>query len=149
MLRQPDFPDARRPDKRLGPVLVFVHPGAATGGPSSQILAQLALVRNWTGTLIVLEDGRSFPDTALPAMLRAIIDATVAVRDRAGSSCRVAPSGGLAAAVLRLLELAGGRRDFLITGAGRAIAETARLLEHAGARVRVHPSAVTYDEGAT
>ena len=33
--------------------------------------------------------------------------------------------------------------------AGSAIAETARLLEHAGARARVRPSAVTYDQGAT
>ena len=41
------------------------------------------------------------------------------------------------------------RRDFLLTGAGIAIAETARLLERAGARARVHPSAVTYDVGAT
>ena len=79
-------------------------------------------------------------------MLRAMIDATVAVRERAGSSCRVRPSAdGLAAAVLRLLELAGNRRDFLLTGDGAAIAETARLLEHMGARVGVHPSAVTYD----
>ena len=131
-------------------MLVFVHPGAATRGPSSQILAQLVLVRDWTGPLIVLEDRGSFPDTALPAMLRAILDAAVAVRERAGSSGRVAPSaGGLAAAVLRLLELSSNRRAFLLTGAGSAIAETARLLERAGARVRVHPSAVTYDEGAT
>ena len=50
---------------------------------------------------------------------------------------------------MRLLELVGTRREFLITGAGSAIAETARLLAHARVRVRVHPSAVTYDEGAT
>jgi hypothetical protein len=46
-------------------------------------------------------------------------------------------------------DLAGGGSDFLLTGAGSVIAETARLLEHAGARVRVHQSAVTYNEGAT
>ena len=36
-----------------------------------------------------------------------------------------------------------------MTGAGSTIAKTAHLLEHAGARVRVHASAVTYDVGAT
>jgi hypothetical protein len=44
-----------------------------------------------------------------------------------------------------LLEFADIRWDFLITGVGSAIAEAALLLEEAGACVRVHPSAVTYD----
>jgi hypothetical protein len=43
----------------------------------------------------------------------------------------------------------GTRFDILLTGSGRAIAETARLLEHNGASVRVHPSAVTYDSWIT
>ena len=138
------------PEDRSQDVLVFVHPGAAARGPMDQIRTQCDLVRAWTGALIVLDDGGPFPDAALTGRLRAaFVDAGLHPPEGAGPRWRIAsPAGGLATAVVRLLELAGTRRDFLITGAGTAIAETARLLARAGARARVHPSAVTYDEGA-
>jgi hypothetical protein len=64
------------------------------------------------------------------------------LRERAGPFYRVdSPAGGLAASVVRLLERAGSRREFIVTGIGSSIAEIVRLLEHAGARARVHPSA--------
>ena len=142
------FPARSRPDRAPQTVLGFVHPGAAARGPACQIRAQVILVSTWTGPLVVLQDVDSFPAMGPGAALRVALDTAVGVRKRVGSGCRVAPLP-LAAAVVRLIEFGALRGDFLITGAGSAIAETARLLEEAGACVRVHPSAVTYDQGAT
>jgi hypothetical protein len=130
--------------------LVFVHPGAAARGPVSQIHAQVALVSTWIGPLVVLQDMDPSSLTGTGATLLAAQDAAIAFGKHEGPRRRIgSPSGGLTAAIVRLLQLTGTRCEFLVTGAGSAISETARLLERAGARVRVHPSAVTYDIGVT
>jgi hypothetical protein len=108
--------------------------------------AQAVLVRSWTGPVVVLQEMDSVVATCRGAPLHEALDAAAAHREQAGSGYHLAPlAGGLAAAVVLLLEFADTRWDFLITGVGSAIAEAALLLEEAGACVRVHPSAVTYD----
>jgi hypothetical protein len=103
----------------------------------------------WSGPLFILDDDRPFPNAAIAFELREAFNAGLDARWHAGQQGWIAaPAGALAAPVVRLLDVAGTRKDFLLTGAGTAIAETARLLEHAGGRARVHPSAVPYDEGA-
>jgi hypothetical protein len=103
---------------------------------------------DWRGPLFVLDDGRPLPDSPVSTRLREVLGAALDADSHAGPRSRVAlPGGGLWASITRLLALAGAHRDFLLTGAGTAIAETASLLEHAGRRARVHPSAVTYDDG--
>jgi hypothetical protein len=128
------------------PALVLVHPGAAARGPSVQIRAQCALIRASPGSLFILDDGKPFPLTPNAAQLREVLGDAVEGREHASLRCRIAaPERGLLAAVSRVLELAAARRGFLLTGAGMVIATTGRLLEAAGARAHVHPSAVTYD----
>ena len=128
------------------PALVLVHPGAAARGPSIQIRAQCELIRAWPGSLFILDDGTPFPVTPIAARLRDVLSYAFDTREHPSLRRRIeAPERGLRAAVMRLLEFAAARRDFLLTGAGTVIAEMARLLEAGGGRARVHPSAVTYD----
>jgi hypothetical protein len=139
------FGDRPLPGSIDRPALVLVHPGATARGPSIQIRAQCELVRAWPGSLFVLDDGKPFPVTPVAARLRDVLSDAFDTREHTSLRCRIAATEGwLRAAVMRLLEFA-ARRDFLLTGAGTVIAETARLLEAAGGRARVHPSAVTYD----
>jgi hypothetical protein len=95
--------------------------------------AQAALVRSWTGPVVVLQEMDSVVATCRGAPLHEALDAAAAHREQAGSGYHLAPlAGGLAAAVVLLLEFADTRWDFLITGVGSAIAEAALLLEEAG-----------------